>query len=530
MVKKKGFKCVIVIALLFSMSINLSLGTYEANKAQGSAVAGAAAMGAGGLAAISVPPVAIGVGVVAIAAVAGGAIYSKNSFEINNAATSMWRNCSKTTKDAWVKCVKDFKKAADAGEAVVDAAGNWIVNVPKELMMEAAEYAGALVCEKKNIYDISPTGENLISRSYPYVDDVPLGMARVDDYGSISTRPLGEVGLALVYKYKMFWDYSPKAVLSLSSRWLEPSTYLLTVYNTLQDIDVEPILYLGDFKKYRFVLSDLEKEYVPMVKTLPVLDKYKSMPLVKTLTPYKIVSAKNAAKITDALNGNYKTAQDNARSLGGRSLALPKGLAIGAQGTYTDGKDHITWDGSKAVDGTATSGSWVDSKGNVISDADRSTVDDDIDWSFPKDKVISDSLADAVDNATSNVLANEKVNVVDDVTDDSKVVKPTPPPTDDSDSKGEVHWKKLLDLGSLFKKVFPFSIPFVLSDYLTGSFDGIEKKEFPSYDVPIFNNQKIHVSMPKGFYKLLPFIRAILLMLFDIGLLYSVHKWLGGLK
>jgi len=529
MVKKKGFKRIIVIALLLSMSINLSLGTYEANKAQGSVVAGTAAMGAGGLAAISVPPLAIGVGVVAIAAVAGGAIYSKNSFEINNAATSMWRNCNRTTKAAWIECVKDFKKAAAAGEAVVDSAGNWIVNVPKSLMEEAARYSGNIFGQKSFSYSDAVGKDNLLYSGYERAVNIPIGLGEIEKDGYFATRPLGEAGLGIVYEFDGKWDYSSYAVLSLEPIFLLPNVQLM-VHNTTASIKNKSLFVIRDFEENRFNLTSLKKENVPMSQVASIIDQYTHSHGVFIEHPFKIVSAANCEKIADALNGNYRTAQDNARNLGARSLALPKGLAVGAQGTYTDGKVHITWDGSKAIDGTATPGSWVDSKGNVISDADRSAVDDGIDWSFPKDQVISDSLADAIDNATSNVLANEKVNAVDDITDNATTVKPTPPPTGGDDSDGKVNWKKLLNLGGLFKKVFPFSIPFVLSDYLTGSFDGIEKKEFPSYDVPIFNNQKVHVSMPKGFYKLLPFIRAILLMLFDIGLLYSVHKWLGGLK
>lgn len=528
MVKKKGFKRIIVIALLLSMSINLSLGTYEANKAQGSVVAGTAAMGAGGLAAISVPPLAIGVGVVAIAAVAGGAIYSKNSFEINNAAASMWRNCSSATKKAWVDCVLDFKKAAVAGEAVVDSAGNWIVNVPESLMEEAANYSSNLFGEKQYSYT-GAIGEKI---NYDGGYDIPVGMAMAWSDGILATRPLGEYGLALVAKnYFGTWTYATRATLTIHVNGHDFNHGGHLEVNHSRDMPVGAyLLSASSFKKARVILTTKDKEVVTMPVALAAIDKFSRAPGVKVSLPYKIVSAANAEKIADALNGNYRTAKDNARNLGARSLALPKGLAVGAQGTYTDGKDHITWDGSKAIDGSATPGSWVDSNGNVLSDADKSAIDDDIDWSFPQDKATSDSLADAVDNATSDVLANEKVNAVDDIDDAGQTAKPVLPPAGGDDSDGKVNWKKLLNLGGLFKKVFPFSIPFVLSDYLTGSFDGIEKKEFPSYDVPIFNNQKVHVSMPKGFYKLLPFIRAILLMLFDIGLLYSVHKWLGGLK
>lgn len=84
---------------------------------------------------LAVAPVAIGLGV-AVAAVGlgiGVGEYIKNADQVNATVVDAWNNATDETKKIWVGAAKDFINKAKKGEKVVDAAGNYVMSVPKKL-------------------------------------------------------------------------------------------------------------------------------------------------------------------------------------------------------------------------------------------------------------------------------------------------------------------------------------------------------------------------------------------------------------
>lgn len=96
----------------------------------------------------------------------------------------------------------------------------------------------------------------------------------------------------------------------------------------------------------------------------------------------------------------------------------------------------------------------------------------------------------------------------------------------------KINWDKLKMVGSAFTTAFPFSIPWDVGrafDAVFGSFDDL--KDTPEWEWKInFLGQQYPIKFKIDDYFLDWFgiIRSVMLILFDVGLVYAVRKMLGG--
>lgn len=90
------------------------------------------------------------------------------------------------------------------------------------------------------------------------------------------------------------------------------------------------------------------------------------------------------------------------------------------------------------------------------------------------------------------------------------------------------NWTKLKMSGAFFTNKFPFSIPWDIGRALSATFGGLTPTdEIPSYQLKIFDWEH-ELTIPDYFAKWFKMIRVMLLVMFDIGLVWSVRKMLGG--
>lgn len=77
-----------------------------------------------------------------------------------------------------------------------------------------------------------------------------------------------------------------------------------------------------------------------------------------------------------------------------------------------------------------------------------------------------------------------------------------------------------------FTEKFPFSIPWDIYNAINALFGGMgsEKPEFEY----ILLDTKINIVIPKFIEDARPFMHGILILIFDIGVIYSLRKWFGG--
>lgn len=94
-----------------------------------------------------------------------------------------------------------------------------------------------------------------------------------------------------------------------------------------------------------------------------------------------------------------------------------------------------------------------------------------------------------------------------------------------------INWDKLKLTGNAFTTKFPFSIPWDVGRALTAVFGSFVETDAPSWEIKFTVLGKKY-SWELGFPKLMvdwqPFYKGVLLIMFDIGLVYSVRKMLGG--
>lgn len=82
------------------------------------------------------------------------------------------------------------------------------------------------------------------------------------------------------------------------------------------------------------------------------------------------------------------------------------------------------------------------------------------------------------------------------------------------------------ELGETFTTKFPFSIPFDIYRLFEAVF-GDMGSERPHFVYPV-GNTEFEIGIPAYFDEWMPFARSMLLIIFDIGLIYAVRKMMGG--
>lgn len=90
-----------------------------------------------------------------------------------------------------------------------------------------------------------------------------------------------------------------------------------------------------------------------------------------------------------------------------------------------------------------------------------------------------------------------------------------------------IDWSKLKQIGNIFTTKFPFSLPWDIGRALEAVFGQFDEHNIPSWTVSIYNTT-FTITIPEVFHSWFPITRNLILIAFDIGLIYSVRKLLGG--
>lgn len=559
-VKRLGI-CFVIALLLASVAISPNFFQEKPQEERVEAFApaiGVAPMlaGAGSLAAA---PVAIGVGVAVGAVLLGVGIgkgvsaYRDHADEINATVVNAWNSASKETKKMWGAAAQEFIKKAKAGEKVVDAAGNYIVNVPKEL----TRYLSGRIVPPSN----SKTGNNCkeltallevnlgqyptktlhsYTGSFQAIDifDLPYYVTRLHE---LDGRIVDDYNTYIGLRYS---EYLEAATLFTCTRYAEDQA----------DIGNIPDLSWSDFREL-----DLSRDFN---KILTIAMQHPDPRNTWTLVPKDNSTDKNIQKFVNTYKGNIAQANDNARKLlDGGNIAvpaplckIPRAFATGDNGKLSH---DIVWDGSITgpngdkiggwVDGgKALTGSSLDSLGNLdvaVPGNGTAALNPDLTWTIPKvddwaynpgyvDAGVADKPIDLVNKGIGTNVLDDAKPIDDAVALNPPKTLPVPPAGAINPPAGgdTIHWEKLTHLGKNFTKIFPFCIPFDVGDYVAGSVDNLERKKFKKYEATIYKNYKVTLAIPEEFYPIGDIIRTILLVLYDVGLMYAVYKWFSALK
>lgn len=91
-----------------------------------------------------------------------------------------------------------------------------------------------------------------------------------------------------------------------------------------------------------------------------------------------------------------------------------------------------------------------------------------------------------------------------------------------------IQWEKLKMPFDALTRAFPFSIPWDVGRALDAVFGDLSTGEVPVWKLPIYG-EEFEITIPELFVNdWLPFFRAFILIVFDIGIVYAIRKWFGG--
>lgn len=523
---------------------------------------------------LAVAPVAIGLGV-AVAAVGlgiGVGEYIKNADQVNATVVDAWNNATDETKKIWVGAAKDFINKAKKGEKVVDAAGNYVMSVPRELTKiltkkaaepnknDIAKKMGLKSSDIKEFSDLvnmplvmMPNGVNLTKMGYTIIFQRRDGLwSELRDTHSDQLITIDQIDRFMSdeehKKYNTAWALQAR----MYDYMIQGSRRLGYLVNMHYD-DIYPPNHSKIYDEAKF------KKLIKLASANPPIDDRAAPKIVpaEDIDPWKL-----AEKFTNAYVGNYKKADDNARKLlDGGTIAvpaplckIPRAFATGDNGKLSH---DIVWDGNITspngdkiggwVDGgKSLTGSGLDSLGNLDIDVPGSgtqTLNPGLTWTIPKvddwaynpgyvDTGVKDKPIDLVNKGLGTNVLDDAKPIDDAIALNPPTALPKPPAGAVNPPAGgdTIHWENLTDLGKHFTKVFPFCIPFDVGEYVAGSVNNLERKEFKKYEVPIYKNYKVTLTIPHEFYNIGNIIRSILLVLYDVGLMYAVYKWFSALK
>jgi hypothetical protein len=183
---------------------------------------------------------------------------------------------------------------------------------------------------------------------------------------------------------------------------------------------------------------------------------------------------------------------------------------------------------------------WNDST-KVWERAEGGTWTGSIDWDFPIPKVteggkvtVGDTVAIG-EGVGTKVGEGAEVGTGEGILSDILTGVQTIADTLTTGLVGDVsriNWDKLKLAGSAFTTAFPFSIPWDVGrafDAVFGSFDELEDMPKWTWDINFLGEiHKIEFEINDYFLEWFEIIRSVMLILFDVGLVYAVRKWLGG--
>lgn len=96
----------------------------------------------------------------------------------------------------------------------------------------------------------------------------------------------------------------------------------------------------------------------------------------------------------------------------------------------------------------------------------------------------------------------------------------------------KVNWQGLKMAGNTFTTQFPFSLPWDIArglDAVFGGFSETNKAPVWQWKIPAFNRvYSFDLTFPDFLNSWSPFIKGVLLITFDVGLIYSIRRLLGG--
>lgn len=118
----------------------------------------------------------------------------------------------------------------------------------------------------------------------------------------------------------------------------------------------------------------------------------------------------------------------------------------------------------------------------------------------------------------------------DPVPDPSPSPDPSPEPGsggpgDPPDPDG-IRWDKLKRSIAGVTTVFPFSLPWDAGRAFDAIFSGFDSDR-PEWELPI-GNTTFTIKLPEMVYDWLPFLHAVQIIIFDIGMIYAIRKLFGG--
>ncbi|WP_336975143.1 hypothetical protein [Bacillus thuringiensis] len=156
------------------------------------------------------------------------------------------------------------------------------------------------------------------------------------------------------------------------------------------------------------------------------------------------------------------------------------------------------------------------------------------DLTFPIPVIKEGKLTIPVPEVNAKTGAATGETIYTDVTTGTVVGNPTgsvsPPTTVPPVIPGDntIHWEKLKMVPEVLTRKFPFSIPWDVQRAFESTFGGLTSTDLPTWHLDLGKGMQFDLAFPKVVEPWFPFTRNIVLIGFDIALIYAIRKWLGG--
>jgi len=203
--------------------------------------------------------------------------------------------------------------------------------------------------------------------------------------------------------------------------------------------------------------------------------------------------------------------------LDGMAAVGAGGIGIAYDSATNNWRDRATGEvylGDITLDNTFVTPA-VDESGATVVNPDISIpkVDvnvKDVPWTVTNDSAITDAMTGETVTTDVDVGTGE-----------------TTIPVESSPDITKIRWDKLRLSGQLFTTAFPFSLPFDIAKALDAVFGGLTSTDIPDLNIVMFDTNFV-IRFPQILKEYLVFIRSMMLIIFDVSLVYAIRKWFGG--
>lgn len=171
-------------------------------------------------------------------------------------------------------------------------------------------------------------------------------------------------------------------------------------------------------------------------------------------------------------------------------------------------------------------GGWVDNDGNKVPVNEDNLIVEDI-QTVPKPDGSGEEIKNPNPSKPNLPKPNEKPNPIKpDIGGPPEVTDPETKPEDGPKCDKKLDKIEFAKVGKAMTEAFPFSIPWDIERFINSMFGGVGDKK-PVFKLTFFGDGVV-MTIPDFFDKWMPFLRNLLIIVFDFGLIFLFYRFTKG--